>query len=169
MIAIGYYWFVGQIGRLIYNHEGIFKDRGVKHVCILLMGVFIFCGNSKWLGCSGSIWNDLPLLILQYSMIIIIEVNFGIIKNIQSQQHLDNVVEGKDSQIRNLIEEVFSGQEIKDWFFHQSLHGAVNSDGYFILLSDKWSETLGWTKKEMTEKQFIEFVHPEDRDEKIRV
>lgn len=162
-------WFASQLIRLIHNPKGIFVDKGVQHVCMLLVSVFVLCGNSKWMGCNGQFWNDLPLAVCQYLMIIMIEFNFKTIKTIQSKEQADSIVTQKDSQIRNLIDQVFAGDDVKDWFFHQSLHGSVNSKGFFVMISDKWTNVLGWSKKELTTKPFIEFVHPEDREETLRI
>jgi diguanylate cyclase (GGDEF)-like protein/PAS domain S-box-containing protein len=35
-------------------------------------------------------------------------------------------------------------------------------DGYFLRLSDRWEQTLGWTREELTSRPFKEFIHPDD-------
>jgi diguanylate cyclase (GGDEF)-like protein/PAS domain S-box-containing protein len=35
-------------------------------------------------------------------------------------------------------------------------------DGYFLRLSERWEETLGWTREELMSRPFKEFVHPDD-------
>ena len=35
-------------------------------------------------------------------------------------------------------------------------------DGYFLELNDQWQRTLGWTKRELMARPFVEFVHPRD-------
>ncbi len=37
-------------------------------------------------------------------------------------------------------------------------------DGFFKVLNNAWTELLGWSKKELKSKSFIEFIHPDDRD-----
>jgi PAS domain S-box-containing protein len=36
-------------------------------------------------------------------------------------------------------------------------------NGYFSDLSRSWEKTLGWSKKDLLSKPYIEFVHPEDQ------
>ena len=38
----------------------------------------------------------------------------------------------------------------------------AGTDGYLRWLNPRWTEVLGWTAEELTERPFIEFVHPED-------
>ena len=44
---------------------------------------------------------------------------------------------------------------------HQ-LYCVANLDGYFLWLNPVWQRTLGWTRKELKARPFIEFVHPDD-------
>jgi diguanylate cyclase (GGDEF)-like protein/PAS domain S-box-containing protein len=37
-------------------------------------------------------------------------------------------------------------------------------DGYFLRLSDRWEQTLGWTREELMSRPFREFIHPDDRE-----
>ncbi|MEW6068045.1 MAG: EAL domain-containing protein [Nitrospirota bacterium] len=40
-------------------------------------------------------------------------------------------------------------------------------DGYFKKLNPSWEKTLGWTKKELQSKPYLDFVHTEDRKSTI--
>ncbi|MFA4919141.1 MAG: bifunctional diguanylate cyclase/phosphodiesterase [Thermodesulfovibrionales bacterium] len=40
-------------------------------------------------------------------------------------------------------------------------------DGYFIQLNPSWEKTLGWTKKALQSKPYLDFVHREDREATI--
>ncbi len=40
----------------------------------------------------------------------------------------------------------------------------AGADGYFKQLSDTWETTLGFTTKELMERPYIEFIHPDDRE-----
>ena len=41
-------------------------------------------------------------------------------------------------------------------------------DGYFKLLNPAWTRLLGWSAADLLRKPFVEFVHPDDREETIR-
>ncbi len=40
----------------------------------------------------------------------------------------------------------------------------VDTNGYFKRICPEWSKDSGWTEEELLSKQYIEFVHPEDRE-----
>ncbi|MDK9718941.1 MAG: PAS domain S-box protein [Trichlorobacter sp.] len=62
-----------------------------------------------------------------------------------------------DENIRKLSKEL-------DRFFSMALDMLCIADqeGHFIRLNRSWEETLGYTLDELTGKQFLEFVHPDD-------
>lgn len=41
-------------------------------------------------------------------------------------------------------------------------------EGYLLRVSNAWSRTLGWTEEELLSRPWIDFVHPEDREETQR-
>lgn len=43
------------------------------------------------------------------------------------------------------------------------LFSVANEQGYFLELSDRWFELLGWTHEELTSVPFLKFVHPDDQ------
>lgn len=51
-------------------------------------------------------------------------------------------------------------------FFETSLDllAISTTDGHFIDVNPRFEEVLGWSRKELTSRPFLEFVHPEDRD-----
>jgi PAS domain S-box-containing protein len=53
-----------------------------------------------------------------------------------------------------------------DQFFSVTLDllCVANTDGYFLRLNPAWERILGYSKKELMTKQFLDFVHPEDLD-----
>jgi PAS domain S-box-containing protein len=53
-----------------------------------------------------------------------------------------------------------------DQFFNVALEllCIANTDGYFLRLNPMWAKTLGYSEAELLSHQFLDFVHPEDRD-----
>jgi PAS domain S-box-containing protein len=56
-------------------------------------------------------------------------------------------------------------KELEDRFFANSIDMLCMLDfnGYFKQLNPAWERTLGFTRKELMSRPFIEFVHPDDR------
>jgi PAS domain S-box-containing protein len=49
------------------------------------------------------------------------------------------------------------------------LLGAAGFDGHMKLMNPAWSQALGWTEQQMRETPYLEFVHPDDHEEALRV
>lgn len=45
-----------------------------------------------------------------------------------------------------------------------TLPAITGFDGYFKLLSESWTEALGWSQAELSRVPFLEFIHKDDRD-----
>ncbi len=65
------------------------------------------------------------------------------------------------------IESVKSHYELL-FNFSLDLLAVVGFDGYFETLNPAWEKTLGWTRRELKSKPYIEFVHPEDREATLK-
>lgn len=62
-------------------------------------------------------------------------------------------------------------QDEKNMIFNMSkdMICIANYEGYFLQLNQSFPDTLGWSEAELKSKSFIDYVHPEDKDETIRV
>lgn len=60
--------------------------------------------------------------------------------------------------------------DIESSFFSVSIDMlcCLDFNGYFKQLNPAWERTLGYTRKELMSRQFIEFVHPDDRERTLR-
>src|SRR5207302_3901840 len=60
-------------------------------------------------------------------------------------------------------------QQERNQFFNITLDMLCVADfaGYFRRLNPSWQRTLGWTAEELMAKPYLEFVHPDDRDNTI--
>ncbi len=63
-------------------------------------------------------------------------------------------------------------EKLKEYqYFFNNNHDLVciaNTNGYFETLNPKWENVLGYSQKEMIEKQFLEFIHPDDIDSTLK-
>ncbi|MEO6714402.1 MAG: GAF domain-containing protein, partial [Mycobacteriales bacterium] len=54
--------------------------------------------------------------------------------------------------------------ELRHWYsLSRDLLAVVGYDGYFLRLSQSWSETLGYPLEELLARPFADFLHPDDR------
>ncbi|MEI9946256.1 MAG: CHASE3 domain-containing protein [Chitinophagaceae bacterium] len=56
-------------------------------------------------------------------------------------------------------------------FFHNTIDLAcfANIDGYFEELNDTFTKVLGYTKQELLDRRFLEFIHPDDVEPTLKV
>jgi PAS domain S-box-containing protein len=72
------------------------------------------------------------------------------------------LLEGRLAELKETRQEL-------DRFFAFSLDMLciAGTDGYFKRLNPAWSETLGWTDGELCARPYLDFVHPDDREDTI--
>lgn len=60
--------------------------------------------------------------------------------------------------------------EVEERFFDLAIDllCVLDHSGYFSRLNPAWETTLGFTRRELMSRPFIEFVHPEDRERTLR-
>jgi PAS domain S-box-containing protein len=69
---------------------------------------------------------------------------------------------------RRLAELKETRQELDRFFaFSLDMLCIAGTDGYFKRLNPAWSETLGWTDEELCGRPYLDFVHPDDREDTI--
>ncbi len=54
------------------------------------------------------------------------------------------------------------------FYFSNELFCLADTRGYFVRVNPAWTTTLGWTERELLERPYVEFVHPDDRESTLR-
>ena len=77
----------------------------------------------------------------------------------------DKNVIGVKGLVQDITKNILSTREL-DHFFNVSvdLQCIANSEGYFVKVSPSWTKLLGYTEEELLSTPYINFVHPEDRE-----
>ena len=67
------------------------------------------------------------------------------------------------SQVQNISARKQAELE-RDAFFNLSndMLATANPDGYLTQVNPSWTQALGWSVKELTERPFLDFLHPDD-------
>ena len=75
-----------------------------------------------------------------------------------------------DSGVPSEDESAAAGYVMEDRFFTDSIDMLcfLDFNGYFKRLNPAWERTLGYTRKELMSRPFIEFVHPDDRERTLK-
>jgi PAS domain S-box-containing protein len=71
-----------------------------------------------------------------------------------------------EEELANCKRELDAAKDMEHRFFAESIDLLcfLDFNGYFKRLNPAWERTLGFTRKELMSKPFIEFVHPDDRE-----
>lgn len=63
-----------------------------------------------------------------------------------------------------------TSRELKIFFERAlDLHCITSLDGHFLKVNQAWTETLGYLAEEMEGHYFLEFIHPDDRDDSLQI
>ncbi|WP_108867875.1 PAS domain-containing sensor histidine kinase [Aquimarina aquimarini] len=74
----------------------------------------------------------------------------------------------KSSIEEDLIALKLKNRQLEDLFnLSQDLITISNPEGYFTKLNPQWSKTMGYTEKELMEKPYLFFVHPDDQQNTV--
>jgi PAS domain S-box-containing protein len=73
------------------------------------------------------------------------------------------------SQISLYVERKWAGEDL-DRFFQLSLDlfCIATFDGYFVRVNPAWQTVLGFSEEEMRASPFMDFVHPDDKEETVK-
>jgi len=75
-------------------------------------------------------------------------------------------ITGHHAIVRDITERIKAEEILKEYmhFFYNTydLTCIADFNGYFVNLNPNWEKKLGYTEKELKEKQFLDFIHPDD-------
>jgi PAS domain S-box-containing protein len=93
----------------------------------------------------------------------------GVAFNTMAEQ-VHGVQRDLEERVQQRVAELAAARAELNGFFAMSLDMLciAGNDGYFKRLNPAWSQTLGWTDEELRSKPYLDFVHPDDREETIR-
>lgn len=74
-----------------------------------------------------------------------------------------------NKKLQQELKRVKTAKDEWEWFFEHSLDMLCIADlhGYFKRVNKSFTHNLGYTKRELLSRPFIEFVHPDDRERTI--
>ncbi len=142
--------FAQIVNELPKEGRAILEEQGI----VSLLALPIFCGDSWWgfLGmdncASGRIWREDEISLLE---MVSGAVGLALLRAESEQALLDK-------------------QEELDRYFTNSLDllCIANCQGEFVRLNPQWEEVFGYPLEELVGRNFLELVHPEDREKTLR-
>lgn len=88
------------------------------------------------------------------------------VEQIVTQQHDGDKVIGHHAIVRDITERKIYEEKLKEYqyFFNNSndLISIANDRNYFEIINPTFQKVLGYSEKELLEKQFLDYIHPDD-------
>ncbi|RYM35013.1 PAS domain S-box protein [Brumimicrobium glaciale] len=73
---------------------------------------------------------------------------------------------GVEGLVKDISENIVGINGLENFFnLSYDLHCIVHLDMYFVKVSPAWSTLLGYSEKELLSHSFLDFIHPDDREE----
>ncbi|MDY7020503.1 MAG: PAS domain S-box protein, partial [Cyanobacteriota bacterium] len=104
-------------------------------------------GNQVWIETS-----KVPLHSVEDEVIGVL----GMFQDITSRKRAEIALQAKTEEL--------------DRFFSLALDllCIANTDGYFLRLNSQWEKTLGYSREELTQITFFDYIHPDDLDQTLK-
>lgn len=84
-------------------------------------------------------------------------------------RHLNGEINYFIGVVENITKRIQAAADSRRFFnLSQELLCIANFEGFFIEVNDVWEEIFGYTRQEMLENSYIEFVHKDDREYTMR-
>jgi two-component system sensor histidine kinase UhpB len=120
----------------IESIRDFFKQLGKDGICKIDTCYKHQNGSTRWMEIDAVQLNEVRFL--------------GFVKDITESKLLDEALRESEDRFRSFFELTADLMAISDM------------DGYFLDINSSWSKVLGYSRQELLEKSYLEYVHPDD-------